>query len=813
MENLIPNLQIITKNLSDWIDNPISKGLIGKNSVVASKQRQLKKHNWRIEKLRRSLDRNSAVSVYGPSQAGKSFLVSILAKPDGKDLVANYEGIDNKLNYISEINPAGDGESTGIVTRFTSRAYKCPREYPIRVELLSEIDVVCTLCNSFFLDGDQSEPIPTPEDFEKHFKSFETKLTQNMSDKIEISEFWELEEYIRSKFEKTAYGNALLLYFEKLMNLGAKLDLHNRANLYSVLWGFHQPLSDLFLQLAKNLENINFCETLFLQKEALVPKSGSIIDVKSLKGIDAEKDETLNVCTLSGKTYSFSRSILSALTAELTVPMEITPHDFLEHTDLLDFPGARNRFKRSLFQAFEPATSAKPDEKFSLSGLLLRGKIAYLFDKYAAAQEITAMLLCVPDGNLEAVDLPILVENWIHDVVGASPGVRENAENTLFFVLTKFDLHLNDTASSFGETDRFKRRLEASLFEKFGRNKDNWLQKWDRNQAFKNCFWLRNPNVEQSFFERNENLESLNPSKATRLAELREMYLSTEEVQKHFSNPLDAWEAAVTPNDGGAKYLVKALSNVCDVDTKVIQVEGQLKQISNALINEFEPYYVPDDFEKKREIQLDKLKVLEEKVHLLIDQNRFGQFLEKICIFEYTIEAQAQYPSRFQIEPFINQCLNAWVNDCERVKNDLIDIYGLSDETASFTLKELERAILNRSLIAKLKKNLDFLVYGFDLRKQLSSASSICCDGINSVITNPKRPAVGSILEHLGGKSIELSEVHSSPARAVGKQWLSEMQTLVLENVTQASGNSIDIENNNSLGKTLTFIKEKCING
>ena len=35
MEDLIPNLQRITKDLSDWIDNPISQGLIGKNAVVA----------------------------------------------------------------------------------------------------------------------------------------------------------------------------------------------------------------------------------------------------------------------------------------------------------------------------------------------------------------------------------------------------------------------------------------------------------------------------------------------------------------------------------------------------------------------------------------------------------------------------------------------------------------------------------------------------------------------------------------------------------------------------------------------------------
>ena len=73
MQNKILNLNRSTQDLLEWTDRPVSKDVIGRDSIVASKKRQLKKYNWRIEKLRQSLTRNSAVSVYGPSQAGKSF--------------------------------------------------------------------------------------------------------------------------------------------------------------------------------------------------------------------------------------------------------------------------------------------------------------------------------------------------------------------------------------------------------------------------------------------------------------------------------------------------------------------------------------------------------------------------------------------------------------------------------------------------------------------------------------------------------------------------------------------------------------------
>ena len=46
-------------------------------------------------------------------------LVSVLARPEDGRLVGAYDG--GALDYIREVNPEGEGESTGLVTRFTMR--------------------------------------------------------------------------------------------------------------------------------------------------------------------------------------------------------------------------------------------------------------------------------------------------------------------------------------------------------------------------------------------------------------------------------------------------------------------------------------------------------------------------------------------------------------------------------------------------------------------------------------------------------------------------------------------------------------------
>ena len=172
---------------------------------------------------------------------------------------------------------------------------------------------------------------------------------------------------------------------------------------------------------------------MFAPVSALIPRETSIIDVKTLRELrKPHESPQLTLRTDSGRQFELPRTIVCALAAELLLPMRDKPTDVFDVTDVLDFPGARNRFKAPLNQ-----TLAEADK--TMWQLLLRGKVAYLFDRYVTNQEITSMLLCIPDSNMEAIDLPGLVENWITLTHGATPEERRRAECILFFVLTKFD--------------------------------------------------------------------------------------------------------------------------------------------------------------------------------------------------------------------------------------------------------------------------------------------------------------------------------------------------------------------------------------
>ena len=77
---------------------------------------ELQKVRNQSRKLARAARRRMCVGVFGPSQAGKSYLVSILASRDGRPLQARFA--DKTYDFLREINPPGNRELTGLVTRF-----------------------------------------------------------------------------------------------------------------------------------------------------------------------------------------------------------------------------------------------------------------------------------------------------------------------------------------------------------------------------------------------------------------------------------------------------------------------------------------------------------------------------------------------------------------------------------------------------------------------------------------------------------------------------------------------------------------------
>src|SRR6266540_5618431 len=65
----------------------------------------------RALRLEKATLRPMCVGIFGPSQAGKSYLVEVLARPQTGTLKARFNGVE-PLDFLQDINPAGEKEST-----------------------------------------------------------------------------------------------------------------------------------------------------------------------------------------------------------------------------------------------------------------------------------------------------------------------------------------------------------------------------------------------------------------------------------------------------------------------------------------------------------------------------------------------------------------------------------------------------------------------------------------------------------------------------------------------------------------------------
>ena len=110
---------------------------------------------------------------------------------------------------------------------------------------------------------------------------------------------------------------------------------------------------------------------------------------------------------------------------------------FLKETDLLDFPGARSRLT---LPQNEINTEIIPE-------LMLRGKVAFLFNKYSDAEKINVLLFCSKHEQPGQRAMPEMLNNWINKIVGETPEAREAFVNRskippLFIIATFFNVNL-----------------------------------------------------------------------------------------------------------------------------------------------------------------------------------------------------------------------------------------------------------------------------------------------------------------------------------------------------------------------------------
>jgi hypothetical protein len=628
LASLCAQIAAAADEAADWVN--ANSGVIGVKSHALN--RDLRQQAELARKEQRAASRPLCFGVFGPSQAGKSYLISTLARKGTNPLVAL---LDQEYDFLREIGPEKKQEATGLVTRFTIHSTNAPKSHPVAVRLLNQIDLVKILANTYMTDFKPTEEHPPSDDeISKALKEARTRMRTSANDgDLKDIHIEGLRLYCENSFSGRKTIESLKSgYWTELEELAPQLDINDRVALYSFLWGRIPELTKVYVELYAALRSLGFAEEAYCAIDALVPRNKSILDVDTLSGMLDPKGETVEVLGKNGRSSRLLRPYLTAIVAELLIQIKEQPRDYSSYTDILDFPGARSR---KLLD--DPENFVKGDG--AISGLFLRGKVAYLFHRYCENNDFTGMILCTMPGPQEVQTLPDMVLDWIHRSHGTTAEGRKDAATALFFVFTKFDLYLPTTRGTVANTaaeieETWTAAIKKGLVDFYGKNRDAWPNRWKMGEPFNNCFWVRSPeyparNIFQYDAAGTTELALLD---SDRIAKQRDGYLASDMVRTHFRNPTDAWNAALTFNDGGNTYLADALGSVCKPDLKRNQVSARLEKLRVALVEKLQEFHTSDDGAveaRKREASARRAMSALANV---FDDERFGHLLSELQI-------------------------------------------------------------------------------------------------------------------------------------------------------------------------------------
>lgn len=605
--------------------------------------RELRTAVVEAERLKFAATSKMAVGVFGPSQAGKSYLISALARAADGTLMSSFG--TKQEDFIAKINPEGGKESTGLVTRFTYAPNAAPVDpaFPVQVGLLTEVDIIKILANSFVEDVIH----PTEMEVEEHQAAVEkviegAQTRASAGQGLPVETVYDLEGYVKTTLLKNTRMSALLRYgyWQTAIEVVPTLPPEGRVDFFSALWEELPSYTEIYRRLQALLINLDFarhiaCDPAVLfdiQKDAWQRSAKSIIDVAALGDLCESPKDLVTVCKPSGGQVQLERSELTALVSELVIHLTGCPHPFFAHTDLLDFPGARSR---------QPQQKERLAEREVRAESFLRGKVAYLFERYSADRELSAMLLCVGPSNQEVVGLGDLIERWIELTHGASPEDRSKVPCTLLFVLTKFDTAFEQGAGKSEDGTRWSTRLEASLLKPFGAHshRTKWVSNWDTRGKFKNIFWLRNPNYRQdalfNYGDQSVCQElSIRKEKIDFADKLRQAFLENVLVRDHFRDPVEAWDRALILNDGGISRIIAAIEPICQPSVKLEQVKQQLLKLTNSVFVVLQPYYVSSDVGELRKQKTELAKQLLTALGRAMQRGQLGELIASLRLDE-----------------------------------------------------------------------------------------------------------------------------------------------------------------------------------
>lgn len=627
MESIRERTELISNSIDDVIkwakkqDDEVIQSSV-ENALITQKRA--------LTTIQRALKKRPSIAVFGQSQVGKSYLIQNLAKPDNEKFLKIYAGDKNPVvNFLTEMNPDGGQESTGLVTRFTTKKSKVNPSYPYQVELFTQLDIACILINSYWSDLKDFEDSVSSDDIEKAKINIESLINNETFNDLDEYDIYNFIDYVLKNFKDIYLIRDLkrIGYFNQLYDSLNSLKCEKRWSVLEILWGNNKFITEIFKLLSENIAQLKFSRDLFLSKDALSPNTTTILDVERVRELFDADAKHINVLVNEDDVVPISRSILSILTKEVNLQIENSfseegDRDFMLHSDLLDFPGSKSREKIPL-SVFNNNTS---EQKLQL---LIRGKVSYLFDKYTNSLGVATLIYCMDNNPPEEKEAPSRLYKWVSKYVGENKdertkkldkskelvnknGHKADYLSPLLIALTKFNVEINNVIPG-KETniERHDSKWEARIKENFINFmsrpvEDKWIIDWTaKQQNFNFVFPIRDPLYSQATFEGFETdgkETKIRPERLDAMNSIGISFKGSSYVQKHIIEPKDVWQELSSPNGSGVKHFSKYLSKCSDPILSETRFNFELDRVNKNLKSVIKPHIISGNLDEDLKI-------------------------------------------------------------------------------------------------------------------------------------------------------------------------------------------------------------------
>ena len=604
-------------------------------------RRELIGNRVKLNRIKFASAFNPAAALFGESQVGKSYMVDALLS-DKQHPLAIHDKNGVRYEFIESINPIGHGsEATAIISRFSRMKFSDNPDFPVRVVLLSPVDAVMLLCDSYY--NDLKDPkFPKEADILNEMQRIEAKYSSSSNEiqrNLTPDNVFEIREYFKDiNFKKGDEFRSYLEstgYFDLLSSVMSSIPVEDWDQVFSFLWNRDKNLSEIFNILISALRKLDFRQFVYIPIEPLLRVDGTILHVDRMyelfglkevsnngKTFEVEPAKVPDLKVFTGEgTVTISKGEFCALASEVDFTIdkmadaEAGRLDVLDsNIDILDFPGARSREDYSLESV----------SKFEASQMLIRGKIAYLFNKYSRQYLISNLLFCHHDTKSEVSSLSDLLRGWVEETIGATPQerqayVQDSDIEPLFIIGTKFnidmeidpmDLKGNEEARLQMKSDRWNKRFNKVLSHVLGTNA-TWLNEWTPGRSFKNMYLLRSFEYSQfkGIFKAQKQVnvngqwiasengilrehsfgefckDGVSYPYSEFIPALRETFVNNDFVRTYFRDPRLSWDKVATMNNDGAEWIIENLLKAANVARS--SRERKFEQIARACCDSF----------------------------------------------------------------------------------------------------------------------------------------------------------------------------------------------------------------------------------